>query len=53
MRNLNRIDIYVIPHVKTKLRRKAKKLGLSVSSLMVKAALEYPVNNEVNKDDNQ
>ena len=51
MRNVNRLDIYVTPHVKAKLRRKAKKLGLSVSSLMVTAALEYTVKNEVNQDE--
>ena len=51
MRNLNRVDIYVIPRVKAKIRRKANKLGISVSSLMVRAALEYNVNNEVNKND--
>lgn len=50
MRNLNRIDIYVLPLVKAKLRRKANKFGLSMSSLMVAAALEYTVHNEVQND---
>ncbi len=53
MRSVNRIDIYVQPRSKTKLRRKANKLGISVSSLMVKAALEYTVKKEVNKNDKQ
>ena len=51
MRNVNRLDIYVTTPVKAKLRRKAKKLGLSMSSLMVKASLEYTVKNEVKNDD--
>ncbi len=53
MRNVNRIDIYVIPRVKAKLRRKANKLGLSISSLMVKAALGYTFDNEVLENDKQ
>lgn len=53
MRNVNRIDIYAIPCVKAKIRRKANKLGLSVSTLMVTAALEYNVKNEVPPDDKQ
>lgn len=41
MRNTNRLDIYVKPIDKIHLMRKAHRLGLSLSKLLVQAALEY------------
>ncbi len=43
MRNTNRLDVYVKPIDKIRLMRKAHRLGLSTSKLLVKAALDYEV----------
>ncbi len=37
------MNIYLRPEVKVKLMRKANKLGLSLSKLLVQAALDYEV----------
>lgn len=38
-----RVNIYLRPEVKIKLVKKANKMGLSLSKLLVKAALDYEV----------
>jgi hypothetical protein len=38
---MGQLDIYVRPQDKVKLIRKAKKMEVSLSKLMVRAALEY------------
>jgi hypothetical protein len=40
---INRVDIYIRPNEKVALIRKANKLGLSLSKLLVQAALDYEV----------
>ena len=50
--DMNQLDIYVKPKDKLKLTRKAKKYGVSISKLLVTAALNFEgetlevVNNE-------
>jgi hypothetical protein len=41
MKNINRVDIYVSIGDKEKLIKKAQGLGIPLSRLMVRAALEY------------
>jgi len=42
-RNTNRLDIYIPLTYKVYLREKANRLGISLSSLLVRAALEYNI----------
>ncbi|WP_298276248.1 hypothetical protein [Ferroplasma sp.] len=37
----NRVNIYVTPEKRRKIKRKAKKLGVSVSELLVSSALNF------------
>ena len=43
-RNNNRVDLYITTEDKTRLKAKAAKLGFSLSSLLVEAALNYEPN---------
>lgn len=42
-RNTNRIEIYIPLEIKIELRKKASKMGLSFSKLLIESALNYEV----------